>query len=149
MFSYWSLNWQIQGFDDFVEEEEGESEEILTCSLVLLVIFFIFGLSKRPFRETNGSILRLKGKRPFREYVLIRCFFGLDSEVRSFLDHDRPYIPAKDPISPDTALGKFVTSELADFVHLDKEGAPIVPRRGAFLPNFFILFHFLCFSRGD
>ncbi|CAK9049662.1 unnamed protein product, partial [Durusdinium trenchii] len=47
--------------------------------------------------------------------------------VRSFLDHDRPYIPARDPILPESALAAFVRAQLADFVHLDKEGAPIAP----------------------
>lgn len=45
--------------------------------------------------------------------------------VRSFLDHDRPYIPAKTPIPSDSALAAFVRNQLADFVHLDKEGTPI------------------------
>lgn len=45
--------------------------------------------------------------------------------VRSFLDHDRPYIPAKMPIPSDSALAAFVRNQLADFVHLDKEGTPI------------------------
>ena len=47
--------------------------------------------------------------------------------VRSFLDHDRPYIPAKQPIPVDSATAAFALAELADFVHLDKEGASIPP----------------------
>jgi len=47
--------------------------------------------------------------------------------VRSFLDHDRPYIAAKNPIAADSALAAFVRSQLADFVHLDKEGMAIEP----------------------
>lgn len=47
--------------------------------------------------------------------------------VRSFLDHDRPYIAAKASIDPDTALAAFAMAELADFVHLDKEGNSIPP----------------------
>ena len=41
--------------------------------------------------------------------------------IGSFLDHDRPYIAAKNPIAADSALAAFVRSQLADFVHLDKE----------------------------
>ena len=47
--------------------------------------------------------------------------------VRSFLDHDRPYIAAKAPIPENSATAAFALAELADFVHLDKEGAPIPP----------------------
>mmetsp|Transcript_46853 Transcript_46853/g.109412 ORF Transcript_46853/g.109412 Transcript_46853/m.109412 type:complete len:1049 (+) Transcript_46853:34-3180(+) len=47
--------------------------------------------------------------------------------VRSFLDHDRPYIAAKEPLKEDSAVAAFALAELADFVHLDKEGASIHP----------------------
>jgi len=47
--------------------------------------------------------------------------------VRSFLDHDRPYIPPKTPIDEDSVVGTYVKKQLADFVHLDKHGKPIAP----------------------
>ena len=47
--------------------------------------------------------------------------------VRSFLDHDRPYIAAKQLPAEDSAAAAFAMAELADFVHLDKDGAPIPP----------------------
>lgn len=46
--------------------------------------------------------------------------------VRSFLDHDRPYIPAKAALEEGSAVAAFARSQMADFVHLDKEGQPIL-----------------------
>ncbi|CAJ1364634.1 unnamed protein product [Effrenium voratum] len=46
--------------------------------------------------------------------------------VRSFLDHDRPYIPAKTAIAQES-VASFVQAQLEDFVHLDKEGKAIAP----------------------
>lgn len=45
--------------------------------------------------------------------------------VRSFLDHDRPYIAPEKPFPPGGVAAKFAKAQLADFVHLDKHGKPI------------------------
>lgn len=45
--------------------------------------------------------------------------------VRSFLDHDRPYIPPETVPAADSVTGKFARSQMVDFVHLDKHGQPI------------------------
>jgi len=48
--------------------------------------------------------------------------------VRSFLDHDRPYIAPASTVSEDSVAGKFAQSQMADSVHLDKYGKRISPR---------------------
>ncbi len=60
------------------------------------------------------------GKKVGRPWYTKRAPFSYWA-IGSFLDHDRPYIPAKNPIAADSALAAFVRSQLADFVHLDKE----------------------------
>lgn len=45
--------------------------------------------------------------------------------VRSFLDHDRPYLPANIQLDEKSAVAAFARAELADFVHLDKSGSPL------------------------
>jgi len=45
--------------------------------------------------------------------------------VRSFLDHDRAYIPPANELAEDSAAAAYARSQMADFVHLDKEGKPI------------------------
>jgi len=57
-----------------------------------------------------------------RNIDLGRCL-----HVRSFLDHDRPYIPPVNPIAPDSVTGRYAKAQMADFVHLDKAGKRITP----------------------
>ncbi|CAE8680152.1 unnamed protein product [Polarella glacialis] len=45
--------------------------------------------------------------------------------VRSFLDHDRPYIAPKNQLEEGSAVAAFAKAQMADFVHLNKEGEPI------------------------
>lgn len=45
--------------------------------------------------------------------------------VRSFLDHDRPYIQAARPLPKGSNVEYFAKTQLADFVHLNKRGRPI------------------------
>jgi len=45
--------------------------------------------------------------------------------VRSFLDHDRPYIPPVMRIEKESSTARFARTQMADFVHLDKRGKPI------------------------
>jgi len=45
--------------------------------------------------------------------------------VRSFLDHDRPYIAPATRLAEGTAVAAFARKQLSDFVHLDKHGTPI------------------------
>jgi acyl carrier protein len=47
--------------------------------------------------------------------------------VRSFLDHDRPYIAPKNKLAEDSVTAAFARSQMVDFVHLDKHGNPITP----------------------
>ncbi|CAE8682966.1 unnamed protein product [Polarella glacialis] len=45
--------------------------------------------------------------------------------VRSFLDHDRPYIAPKNQLEEGSAVAAFAKAQMADFVHLNKEGEPV------------------------
>jgi len=45
--------------------------------------------------------------------------------VRSFLDHDRPYIAPVKKLAEGTVTARYARMQMADFVHLDKEGSPI------------------------
>nr|ADY62524.1 SxtA short isoform precursor [Alexandrium fundyense] len=45
--------------------------------------------------------------------------------VRSFLDHDRTYIPPVMRIEEESSTARFARTQMADFVHLDKRGKPI------------------------
>eukprot|EP00931_Biecheleriopsis_adriatica_P039453 TRINITY_DN22563_c0_g1_i1.p1 TRINITY_DN22563_c0_g1~~TRINITY_DN22563_c0_g1_i1.p1 ORF type:complete len:991 (+),score=210.91 TRINITY_DN22563_c0_g1_i1:28-2973(+) len=47
--------------------------------------------------------------------------------VRSFLDHDRPYIAPKLKPADSSVTGSFARAQMRDFVHLDKEGNHIAP----------------------
>lgn len=47
--------------------------------------------------------------------------------VRSFLDHDRPYIPATTRLAGDSVVSAFARSSMQDCVHLDKAGNRIPP----------------------
>lgn len=45
--------------------------------------------------------------------------------VRSFLDHDRPFIVPENTLAEESAVAMFVNAQFADFVHLDKSGSRI------------------------
>lgn len=45
--------------------------------------------------------------------------------VRSFLDHDRPYIPPVHELEEGSPAAVYAMAQMADFVHLDKHGNPI------------------------
>lgn len=47
--------------------------------------------------------------------------------VRSFLDHDRPYLAPVRQLREDSAAGRFARAQLADAVHLSKDGKRIGP----------------------
>eukprot|EP00930_Biecheleria_cincta_P083766 TRINITY_DN73273_c0_g1_i1.p1 TRINITY_DN73273_c0_g1~~TRINITY_DN73273_c0_g1_i1.p1 ORF type:complete len:985 (+),score=200.36 TRINITY_DN73273_c0_g1_i1:26-2980(+) len=45
--------------------------------------------------------------------------------VRSFLDHDRPYIAPEKKLSDSGVVAEFAKMQMRDFVHLDKHGNPL------------------------
>nr|UUJ35640.1 SxtA [Alexandrium fundyense] len=47
--------------------------------------------------------------------------------VRSFLDHDQPYVPPAREMDRDSAAGRFARLQLSDCAHLDGEGKRIAP----------------------
>mmetsp|Transcript_42808 Transcript_42808/g.122087 ORF Transcript_42808/g.122087 Transcript_42808/m.122087 type:complete len:992 (+) Transcript_42808:55-3030(+) len=68
--------------------------------------------------EIMASLRKLKKKRVDPAHLL---------HVRSFLDHDRPYIPPAAMPAAGSAEAAFAQEQLADVVHLDRHGRRLGP----------------------